>query len=61
MEYSFIAAAAVRAEPSGSESIRGGGAGKYLEIPAGGGATLRCVADGSWEIFLSRGTLTFES
>lgn len=61
MEYSFIAAAAaVRAEPSGSESIRGGGAGKYLEIPAGGGATLRCVADGSWEIFLSRGTLAFE-
>lgn len=61
MEYSFIAAAmAVRAEPAGSEPIRGGGAGKYLEIPAGGGATLRSVADGSWEIFLSRGTLTFE-
>ncbi|HEY0017269.1 MAG TPA: hypothetical protein VGC13_13245 [Longimicrobium sp.] len=61
MEYSFLAAAAaVRVDPAGSESIRGGGAGKYLEIPAGGGATLRCVADGSWEIFLSRGTLTFE-
>lgn len=49
-----------RLDPSGSEVIRGGGAGKYLSLASGASARLRCFTAGKWEILWSSGTTAFE-
>lgn len=52
----------MRIEPDGSEVIRGGGAGKYLELDTDGDSVvLECFVDGKWEIMASNGTLAFEA
>ncbi len=51
----------LRVDPDGAEIIRGGGAGKYLQINADGDfVTLRCIVDTVWEVVESRGAFTFE-
>lgn len=55
------AAFALYVNPSGSEVIRGGGAGKYLQLGSdGANVTLVCVVAGTWEILASYGTITYE-
>jgi hypothetical protein len=51
-----------RVDPNGSETIRGGDAGKYLQIYDTGDsrATLFCATAGIWEVESSAGTVTFE-
>jgi hypothetical protein len=62
--YTFVrnnATYALRIDPSGSETIRGGGAGKYLSLNSDGASvTLACVEAGKWEILSSFGTTAFE-
>lgn len=63
VQFSFLrtTANAYRIDPNGSEVIRGGGAGKYLELAsAGASVSLICVTAGTWEILASFGTLTYE-
>lgn len=48
-------------DPNGTESIRGGGAGKYLQLGAvGTSVTLVCRVAGIWDIIQSNGTTSFE-
>jgi len=47
-------------DPSGTEVIRGGGAGKTVSLAAGGSVTLQCLVAGTWEIIYAYGALTFE-
>ena len=61
--FRFIrtAAHALRVDPDGSEVIRGGGGGKYLELDADGeSVTLFCFAAGTWEIVASNGSPAYE-
>jgi len=64
LKYTFrrIANASFRVDPNGSESIRGGGAGKYLQLGANGDfVTLEWDTSSSvWEILETRGTLSYE-
>ena len=64
LQFTFgrIASQAVRLDPSGSEVIRGGGAGKYLELDHNGdNVTLKCLTNGTWEIIGGYGSYAFES
>jgi len=66
LNYTFgaggtTASSFVRLEPNGSEVIRGGGAGKYMELGSlGAQASLRCDIAGTWEVVSSSGTTSFE-
>lgn len=56
-----VATFPLRVDPDGTEVIRGGGAGKYLQINNDGDfVTLRCIVAGTWEVVESRGAFTFE-
>lgn len=60
-----LASFAMRFDPDGTETIRGGGAGKYLELDADGNSVvLECFEDGKWEIVAEHlndgGAHTFE-
>lgn len=64
LKYRLIRVAAedFRGQPDGSEDIRGGGAGKYLQLDNGGDSvTLECIDAGSWEITSQVGTPSFEA
>ena len=64
LEYVFVRNETgndLRVDPNGTETIRGGGAGKYLELNADGeSATLKCFKLLEWEVIASNGTLSFE-
>ena len=64
LEYWFVrknAANDFRVDPDGTETINGGGAGKFLELDADGeSVALKCVFAGFWNIIASNGTLSFE-
>lgn len=63
LQYGFaqVSANLMRIDPNGAEIIRGGGAGKYLELGAAGtSVTIFCRAAGIWEIIQSNGTTSFE-
>ena len=52
---------ALRLDPNGSEVIRGGGAGKYLELDTDGDSVeLECCVAGEWEIVGGYGTYAYE-
>jgi hypothetical protein len=64
LQFTFvrIASQTVRLDPNGSEVIRGGGAGKYLELDHDGdNVTLKCLTNGTWEIIGGYGSYMFES
>jgi hypothetical protein len=59
--FAQVLASLMRIDPDGSEVIRGGGAGKYLELGAvGTSVTIFCRVAGVWEIIQSNGTTSFE-
>jgi len=61
--YHFIrlATQSLRADPQVTETVRGGAAGKYMQLDADGdSATLMCLETGKWEIICYRGTISFE-
>jgi len=63
MKVGFIRLAnfTMRIDPDGTETIMGGGAGKYLELDTTyDSAFLQCVTNGRWEIVTSYGTLAYE-
>lgn len=63
LEYQFqkVTAVTFRVDPNGAEVIRGGGAGKYLQLTAQGDAVhLCCYTAGTWDIVSSNGAFTFE-
>jgi hypothetical protein len=50
-----------RVAPDGTDTIRGGAAGKYLSLDANGGTvTLQAVIGAVWEIVASNGTIGYE-
>ena len=60
--YHFIrlATQSLRVDPDGTETIRGGAAGEYLQLDADGdNVTLQCIVTGSWEIISQKGTPSF--
>lgn len=62
-EFQFFSVApgqVLRMDPASGEAIRGGGAGKYLELASGSTATLKCVVAGVWEIASLVGASSFE-
>lgn len=62
-EYGFIRtdAQSFRIDPSNTWSIRGGGAGKYLELDTNGDSVrLRCVVALTWEIIAINGVVAYE-
>lgn len=64
LEFVFIRtdSQVLRVDPNGSETIRGGGAGKYLSLDSDGASvTLKCVSSGLWEIISSTGSTSFEA
>ena len=63
LSFTFIRTASfdLRIDPNGTDTIRGGGAGKYLSLDSDGASvTLRCVSAGTWEIVASHGTISYE-
>lgn len=59
--FAQVLGTAMRLDPNGTEIIRGGGAGKYLELGATGtSVTITCRVTGAWEIIQSNGTTSFE-
>jgi hypothetical protein len=63
LQFSFaqVASGLINIDPNGTEVIRGGGAGKYLQLGATGtSVTLFCRSAGTWEIVQSNGTTSFE-
>jgi hypothetical protein len=53
-----------RVDPDGTDVIRGGGAGKYLQLDAAATASmveLECFVSGTWEITNAYGTISFEA
>jgi hypothetical protein len=51
----------LRIDPSGTEVVRGGGAGKYIFTDTTGGTIyLRCYSAGTWDIDAQIGTWAFE-
>ena len=64
LTFTFIRVASetLRIDPSGTESIRGGGAGDYLSLDSDGASViLQVVSDnGTWEIVTERGTTSFQ-
>ena len=63
MKYSFLRLATheLRLDPNVAETIRGGGAGEYLQLDADGdNVTIQCVKAGTWEITSQVGTPSFE-
>lgn len=62
MRFLCVNAHDLRIDPNGSETIRGGGAGKYLELETIGEAVelLWNPSASVWEIVASNGTLSFE-
>lgn len=53
---------ALRLVPSGSEIIRGGGAGKYISLDTtGASVNIECFTAGIWDITYSNGTFTFQA
>jgi hypothetical protein len=50
----------VRIEPLGTNVIRGGNAGKYLQLDNNASVELICETSGAWEVINSNGTYTFE-
>lgn len=57
-----IASFAIRVAPTAGQFVRGGGAGKYIQLNADGDLiTLECVVAGTWEVVDQRGTPTFEA
>jgi hypothetical protein len=51
----------VRIRPDGSETIRGGGAGKYMDLDTDGDSVkLKCLVAGYWEIVEGYGTYYYE-
>lgn len=62
-EHTFVrlASFAMNLDPAGSEIIRGGGAGKYMQLGSDGAhVRLVCKSAGIWEVFDSYGTITYE-
>ena len=60
--YHFIriATQSLRVLPNGAQTIRGGGAGEYLQLDADGdNVTIQCMVAGSWEIISLKGTPSF--
>lgn len=54
-------AQAVRFDPNGTETVGGGGSGKYLELQSDKGfVRLRCISAGAWVIAESAGTIAYE-
>ena len=64
LTFTFIRSSpyTVRLEPIGSETIRGGGAGKYLSLDSNGASiTLQALSnDGMWEIISKEGSISYE-
>lgn len=63
LEFSAIrvASQSFRLDPDGTEAIRGGAAGKYLELNTDGDSvTLKCFEAGKWEIVAGYGTYAYE-
>lgn len=63
LKYTMIRSAsyAFRANPHAAELIRGGGAGKYLELDTDGdNVVLECFTTGIWDIVGGHGTHTYE-
>lgn len=63
LQYSFarVAGNAMQIDPNGTEVIRGGGAGKYLQLGADGtSVTLVCRVAGTWDFVQSNGSTSFE-
>jgi hypothetical protein len=53
---------ALRIDPYTTETIRGGGSGKYMSLDSdGANVTLRLVSLNMWEIISSYGTITYEA
>jgi hypothetical protein len=50
----------MRIDPNGTETVGTGGAGKYLEVSAGGSVVLGCTVAGKLDILSGAGTLSFE-
>lgn len=64
LEYRFTRTDSqnLRIDPNGSETIRGGGAGKYLSLDSdGASAHLKCFSAGTWEVLSSNGTVSYEA
>jgi len=62
MEFTIVrsAAFALRFDPSGTEIVRGGGAGKYVELQGYGAITFRCLTAGVWEVWNDAAPWNFE-
>lgn len=63
LSFTFLCSAAqpVRFTPKPTQTVRGGGVGKWCQIGAiGEFATIECMATGFWEIVRSKGTPTFQ-
>lgn len=63
LEFTFLRVATfpLRGDPDGTDTIRGGGAGKYVQLNADGDfVKIKCMVAGTWEIVEFRGTFTFE-
>lgn len=63
LQYSFarLVGSAMQIDPNGTEIIRGGGAGKYLQLGSDGASvTLVCRTAGVWDFIQSNGTTSFE-
>jgi len=58
IEFRRFARCCVAIDPSGSELIRDGGAGRYLRLGSVGTMVrIRCFVAGTWEIVSSQGTI----
>lgn len=55
MRYRILRTAdyALRVDPNGTETIRGGSAGEYLQLDLGDSVELVCLTNGQWEIVAS--------
>lgn len=61
-QFTRIASQSFRIDPSGTEVIQGGGAGKYLELDTDGDSvTLKCFVAGTWQIVAGYGTYAYEA
>lgn len=49
-----------RVDPNGTDIVRGGGAGKYVDLALGSSMTIIPTSPGVWQIVSSYGTVTFE-
>ena len=58
--YNIVGSQVIRLDPNGTNVIRGGGAGKYAEIPTFTSIELTCITSGYWEITGLNGTVTYE-